>query len=164
MIQCRERLRLACKPREPVWIRSKRLRQHFDGDVAVQRLVTSAIDLAHPAGAQLCQDFITSDVTANHLCGGPIIAAHRGVPAATAGATPSPSVTHVSGMDRLTERQSAHANVGPRPQLPPKAVAGISTGCVQRDSSRHVSASSVEFQEACAEKKSRFEEHPYESQ
>jgi hypothetical protein len=40
MIQCREPA-LACKPREPVWIRSKRLRQDFDGDVAVQRFVMS---------------------------------------------------------------------------------------------------------------------------
>ncbi len=38
----------------------------LDGDIAAQVLIVGAIDLAHPARADLLQDAVVADCLANH--------------------------------------------------------------------------------------------------
>ena len=63
MIERRQRLRLACEPREPVGIGGKRLGKNLQGDVAVELGVSRAIHLAHAAGAEQVAELEHADAT-----------------------------------------------------------------------------------------------------
>ena len=56
MVQGCERLRLALEAREPVRVVREGVREHLDGDLAPERRVAGAIDLAHAAGAEGGED------------------------------------------------------------------------------------------------------------
>jgi hypothetical protein len=60
MIERREDLRFALKPREAIRIVRQRGREDFDGDVATELRIARAIDLAHPAGADGGEDLVRS--------------------------------------------------------------------------------------------------------
>src|SRR5437773_2218004 len=60
MIERREELRFAPEPRNTVAIQRERFRQYFQGDVAIERRVSRAIDLAHAARAEWPGDFVRS--------------------------------------------------------------------------------------------------------
>ncbi len=51
MIERREHLCFAAKPREPIGIAGQQVRQHLQRDLAVQFRIAGAVDLAHAAGA-----------------------------------------------------------------------------------------------------------------
>jgi hypothetical protein len=61
MIQCREQLGFALKPREAIRIMRKRLQQDLQRDVPLQLRVARAIDLAHAARAERGQDFVRAE-------------------------------------------------------------------------------------------------------
>ena len=56
MIQRGEDLRLAFETREPIRVERECLRQHLEGDIAVQHFVACPIDLAHAALANACNN------------------------------------------------------------------------------------------------------------
>src|SRR5579864_6476246 len=62
MVQGGQRLSLAGEAREPIRISGEEIRQDLDGDIAVERRVLRAVDLAHPPGAELGNDFVRTDV------------------------------------------------------------------------------------------------------
>ena len=55
MIQRRERLRFALEPRQALGISGERVGQDLDRDLAAERRVRRAIDLPHPAFADLAR-------------------------------------------------------------------------------------------------------------
>ncbi len=65
VIQRRQHASLVLEPREPSRIVREERRQDLDGDVAMELLVVSAIDLAHPANAQKRADGIASEPPAH---------------------------------------------------------------------------------------------------
>ena len=58
MVQGREGVSLALEPGKPVWIAGEDVRQDFDRDVPMQLRVASAVDFAHPPGAEGVLDFV----------------------------------------------------------------------------------------------------------
>ena len=64
MVERREHLRLALEAREPIGVAMERLRQHLDGDVAVQLRVACPIHLAHASRAKCGDEFIRAEVCA----------------------------------------------------------------------------------------------------
>src|SRR5579864_4416034 len=62
MVQGGQRLGFAREALEAIRIRGEEIRQDLDGDIAVERRVLRAVDLAHPAGAELGNDFVRTDV------------------------------------------------------------------------------------------------------
>ena len=64
MVQRRERLRLALEPRQALGIGREGLRQHLQGNLAVQPRIARAIDLAHPARAEGGDDFVGAETGA----------------------------------------------------------------------------------------------------
>ena len=61
VIERREHLGLAGEARETIGIARKRVGQDLQRDIASERRVTRAIDLAHPAGAQQAADFVDAE-------------------------------------------------------------------------------------------------------
>ena len=59
--QRRHRQRLALEARQPIRVGGKRLRQHLDGDVALQLGIARAVDVAHSAGADVRCDLVGTD-------------------------------------------------------------------------------------------------------
>jgi hypothetical protein len=57
MIQGRERLGFACEPREAIAVVGHRERQDFEGDIAIELRIASAVDLPHPPFTDLNDDF-----------------------------------------------------------------------------------------------------------
>ena len=64
VIELREELRFALEPGQPLLVRGERRRQHFDRDLALELRVGRAIDLAHPALAELGGDLVRAEATA----------------------------------------------------------------------------------------------------
>jgi hypothetical protein len=64
VVQRRQGPRLALETRNAVGIRSKRLRENFDRDIAVEPSVPRPVDLAHAAGADRRQDFVNAETCA----------------------------------------------------------------------------------------------------
>ena len=64
MIQRGEHFGFALEPRQPLRIGRNGVGQHLDGDVALQVRVRRAVDLTHPAGADLGGDFIGAEARA----------------------------------------------------------------------------------------------------
>src|SRR5438045_511707 len=58
MVQRREELCFALKPRQPIHVLRKALGQDFERDLALQPRVARAIHLAHPAGAKRGESLI----------------------------------------------------------------------------------------------------------
>ena len=58
-------LRLATESRQALGIIRHRRQQHFDGDVAIQLDVACAIDLAHAAFAERCDDLVGAETGAD---------------------------------------------------------------------------------------------------
>ena len=65
----RDRLGLALEPRQRRRIVRNRGREHFDGDITIEARIARAIDLAHPAFAQLRQDAVRAKGLTNHVGG-----------------------------------------------------------------------------------------------
>ena len=65
MVQRRQHLRFALKPGEPFGIMREGFRQDFDGHVAPELGVVRLIDLAHPARADWCEDFVGAEMGAS---------------------------------------------------------------------------------------------------
>ena len=61
MVQRRERLRLACEPGESFGVASKFVWQDFERDVTIQFRIASAVDLPHPALADMRNDFVDAE-------------------------------------------------------------------------------------------------------
>ena len=61
MLELREQLRFALEPRQTLGIRHECRGQHLDRDVALELRIGRAIDLAHPARAQLSGDFVRAE-------------------------------------------------------------------------------------------------------
>ncbi len=66
VVQAGQRLRFTAEPPPCSLVGEHPSRQHLEGDVAVEVLVAGAIDLAHPAFAQLRDDLIVTQCLANH--------------------------------------------------------------------------------------------------
>ena len=64
VIECRERLRFACEPREPVGVAGERIGQDFHRDIAIELRIARAEYLAHPAGADAGDDFVDAEARA----------------------------------------------------------------------------------------------------
>src|SRR5437667_11834414 len=64
MIERRERLRFTREPGQAIGIAGERLGQDFHGDVAIERRIARAIDLAHTAGADRGEDFVRTEARA----------------------------------------------------------------------------------------------------
>jgi hypothetical protein len=64
MVQRREDLSLALESREPVGVVGERRGENFQRDVAVERRIPRAIDLAHAACAEDADDLIDADARA----------------------------------------------------------------------------------------------------
>ena len=58
MVERSEHLCLALEAREPIAVAREMLRQHLDGDIALQLRIAGAIDLAHAAGTERRDDFV----------------------------------------------------------------------------------------------------------
>jgi hypothetical protein len=67
MIERREDASLPFEPRHAVGIGGEDFRQDFHGDVTIQFRIVGAIDLSHPALAELFQDLIVRDRLADSL-------------------------------------------------------------------------------------------------
>src|SRR5262249_34929975 len=63
VVQGREHFGLAPKAPKPFRIARERLGQHFDRDIALQRRIARAIDLAHAACAYLHRNFIRAEAS-----------------------------------------------------------------------------------------------------
>ena len=61
VIERGEQLGFALESRETVGVAARRLGQDLDGDVATEPRVSGAIDLAHPAGTERCDDFVGAE-------------------------------------------------------------------------------------------------------
>jgi hypothetical protein len=61
MIECRQELRFPAEPCEAIGIVGDGGQQDFDRDVTIQLRIAGAIDLAHPARADLGGDFIRAE-------------------------------------------------------------------------------------------------------
>ena len=61
MVQRRERLSLACEPGESFGLASKFVWQDFERDVTIQFRIASAVDLPHPALADMRNDFVDAE-------------------------------------------------------------------------------------------------------
>ena len=61
VIDCRQRQRFACKPREPIGIASERIGQYLQRDVAIELRIARAEYLAHPARADAGDDFVDAE-------------------------------------------------------------------------------------------------------
>ena len=66
MIQRREHFRFALKTREPIGIRRDRRRKYFQCDLPFERRIGRAVDLAHPADAELLGDFVRTETSAGN--------------------------------------------------------------------------------------------------
>ena len=66
MIQRREHLRFAPKPREPIGVDAEGLGKDLQRDVAPELRVPRAIHLAHPAGAQGREDVVRPESRPRH--------------------------------------------------------------------------------------------------
>ena len=64
MVQGRRGAGFLLEAAHAIGIFRKSGRQHLDGDVASEPRVTRAIDLAHAAGADGCEDFVRSEPSA----------------------------------------------------------------------------------------------------
>src|SRR5580704_14190194 len=62
MIERGQHLGFALESCESLRIASGKVRQNLDGDVAIQPLIVRPIDLAHPAGAERCDDLVGSEL------------------------------------------------------------------------------------------------------
>ncbi len=61
MIERGQHLRFALEARHAFGVLREGRRQNFDGDVAIQFGIACTIDLAHPARADGCEDFVGSE-------------------------------------------------------------------------------------------------------
>ena len=61
VIERRERLGFAYEARQPVGVLRKRLGQHLDRDIPIERRVARAIHLAHAACADGSEDFVRAE-------------------------------------------------------------------------------------------------------
>src|SRR5262249_61414974 len=61
MVDSGEQLGFALETGDAIRIGDERVRKNLDGDGAIQLRITSAVDLAHPAGAQWCADFVHAE-------------------------------------------------------------------------------------------------------
>lgn len=61
MLQRRDRFRLALEALAAIGIARQRRRQHLQRDIAPKPRVMGVIHLAHPAGANSCDDFIGTE-------------------------------------------------------------------------------------------------------
>src|SRR5262249_60387688 len=61
MIQGREDVRLALKPRQTLGIAGNGRREDFERDLALQPRIPRPIHLAHATGAERCNDFVGAD-------------------------------------------------------------------------------------------------------
>ena len=66
VVQPGQRLRFTAEPPPCRLVAERAGRQHLEGDVAIEVLVAGAVDLAHPAFAQLRGDLIVTQCLANH--------------------------------------------------------------------------------------------------
>jgi hypothetical protein len=64
MIQRGEDFGFAPEPAEALDIRRELIRKHFDGDSPLQIRIAGAVDLAHPAFAELSGDFVWAEASA----------------------------------------------------------------------------------------------------
>ena len=58
MVERGQRFRFALEPRDAFGIAGERFGQNLDRDFAIELRVTRAIDLAHPAGTERCDDLV----------------------------------------------------------------------------------------------------------
>ena len=63
VVERREHLRLALEPRETIGVARECLGQHLQRDVAIELRVARTPHLAHAAGTEQCDDFITTKNT-----------------------------------------------------------------------------------------------------
>ena len=74
MIERRQRLRFAVKPRQPIGVVREGIGQHLEGDIAIELRVAGAKHLAHSPGAECGEDLVGTDVAAGNeshrLCNG----------------------------------------------------------------------------------------------
>ena len=56
--------RLARESHESIGIEREEIRQHLDGDVAIELRVASAIDLAHASGPERAEDLVRTEARA----------------------------------------------------------------------------------------------------
>ena len=66
MVQRGERLRLTLESRQPVGLMGKAVGQRLDGDLASKVGIERAINLTHPALADLGDDFVGPDASARY--------------------------------------------------------------------------------------------------
>jgi hypothetical protein len=81
MVECGEDLSLAREPREPIAISSDKLGQNLQRDIAIERHVAGAIDLAHAARTDEREDFVRTEARAggkSHLSRRMILPRRRG--------------------------------------------------------------------------------------
>jgi len=77
MIQRRQHVRFALEPRHALGVTGQRLRQNFDGDIAAEPGIVSAVDLAHAASADGREDFVgAQSSTGGQLHEGQTILSH----------------------------------------------------------------------------------------
>ena len=56
MVQRRQRFRFALEAREPLGITRDEVGQSLEGDIAIESRIVRAIDLAHAARAERCEE------------------------------------------------------------------------------------------------------------
>ena len=61
MIEGRQGLRFAGEPDEPFGVAREEIEQHFDRDIAIERRIARAIDLAHAARPERSQDLVGAE-------------------------------------------------------------------------------------------------------
>ena len=62
MIERGEELRFTLEPGEPIGVGGEEIRQYFQGDVPTELSVARAVDFAHPAGTEQCDDLVWTNV------------------------------------------------------------------------------------------------------
>ena len=63
MVECGRRAGLLLESLKPRRVGGKRCGENLDRDVAIQSRVAGFVDLAHPAGAERCQDFVQAEAS-----------------------------------------------------------------------------------------------------
>ena len=64
VIECRQRLRFACEPREPVGVAGERIGQYLQRDIAIELRIARTEYLAHPADADAGDDLVDAEARA----------------------------------------------------------------------------------------------------
>ena len=97
MVQGRERLRFAGEPRQPVGVAGEWVRQNLERDVTIEFRVAGAVDLPHPALADLRNDFVDAESSAGCECQVLWIIWGTGRHSARLKGSPSPVAPHRAG-------------------------------------------------------------------